>query len=1125
MNLENALGLYSRIEKDPASRSIFSRANARYILFGVNEPRENFPGTLEYNLDLGSDSLAFSYLSIGCTLFENGLFNSTTRASLEKGAEFIEFNHLHLINRNVSSNYYLLISGLAYYAAGQYSKSFIVIKEASDYQTDVSKLCSSFLKKNLHEVQDLLNQILIGEQDYLNASGVDEIVMDQRRQVVIFAKAIASLLNYLYTGNEESLAIASEILTDLMELLQLEEEPSMWWVVRLFKIITKGFGENSLWATIPPKFKNKRNKKVARKYVCNLIFGRKTILELFKAQKDALAKVLGKKGAVISLPTSSGKTQIASLAILKTLLKYPNSKILYLAPYRSLAFEVEMTFKETFEGLGYNVSQLYGTGQFTKLDKLIVSEANILIATPEKAKVILRANDDVVDQIKLIVIDEGHLLDESQRNVTNELFVEELKIHTTRNRGKIILLSAVLPNSAEIAQWICEDKTACVIGKQRLARQRLGILDFKNNSVKLEWFGEEKSYNPNFIRPIPPARKNWNIQPADKAVAVALTALRLSDNNKSLLLFTARAVSVNTYAKALKKALKLIGQAGQLHQWSSKRDWDELQLVCKEYDSDENKEIIEYASYGVLCHKGGLNKEIRASLEKLMRNGNPRIIVATMTLGQGVNLGVSTVIIADVNFYDRAKKSWESLKSSEVWNIIGRAGRAFQDIEGKILFASETQNENDLAKQYIENEPQNTYSGLLIQIRRIKRIAASCNIKFDVLLELIAENNFSDFNTWTLDKTQRNVKLEFEDVLDWIDDSLLSINLLFDGDDVNLDAHLRGTLAFIQAENFNGISQENVIDFLLARNRALKEKIVPNKYEWKSLSTSSLPLASAIKLNQVLDKIIVLTNEFIENGHTFEDRLGLLKKVEGIIHQLPSKTFQPELDDNGDLKYPEQLLDEARKAWLSGHPLKGENIKKITKLGNSYFGYKVTWVLGAIANKLKEFELEEHSAIFEELAICCELGLPDLLSSKIYLSGIRSRIASRELSETLDFFLVDQFLSLFEIRTFIIDNLENLANEVSNEITKEWLKTIERIHNDVGQARVRSFSDFTLQKEAQSSKLFVKQLQSGEIFLCSADYSDAIAVEATKELPFQNLANKANYYFVKKNNVWKFRSL
>jgi len=83
MNAEKALEIYNRIEADSYSSNLFARANARYILFGVNESRVNFPPALESNLDNGSEALAFSYLSIGCTLAEEGIFDNRTRHALD----------------------------------------------------------------------------------------------------------------------------------------------------------------------------------------------------------------------------------------------------------------------------------------------------------------------------------------------------------------------------------------------------------------------------------------------------------------------------------------------------------------------------------------------------------------------------------------------------------------------------------------------------------------------------------------------------------------------------------------------------------------------------------------------------------------------------------------------------------------------------------------------------------------------------------------------------------------------------------------------------------------------------------------------------------------------------------
>src|ERR1019366_5405158 len=122
MNAEDAINNYNRVERDGTAQNLFARANARYILLGVNEPRENFPRTLEVNLDLGSDSLAFYYLSIGCTLFENNIQTDQISGCLEKGAEFLEYKHLPESNRSQLSPYYILVCALAYYASNQYSK-------------------------------------------------------------------------------------------------------------------------------------------------------------------------------------------------------------------------------------------------------------------------------------------------------------------------------------------------------------------------------------------------------------------------------------------------------------------------------------------------------------------------------------------------------------------------------------------------------------------------------------------------------------------------------------------------------------------------------------------------------------------------------------------------------------------------------------------------------------------------------------------------------------------------------------------------------------------------------------------------------------------------------------------
>lgn len=1122
MNSEKAIELYERIESDSYSQNLFARANARYILFGVNEDKRNFPATLESNLNFGSDALAFSYLSIGCTLAESNIYDYRTKSSLEKGAEFIEYNHLPVVNRNPSSKYYLLIGALAYYSSFQYSKAFILMKEANDYETDVALLVSAFLKKEFQEVNRLLNNILLEQEAYLSLTNDNFLEKVNHPHIVIFAKSISNLMDYLYTGNQSSLDKTNEILNDLLELLLIDQEPSLWWISRLFKIIANGFHQSSLWANVVPLLP-RTEKKVIDTFISNLIFGKKAIIELFTAQRSALHLVMRNKGAVISLPTSSGKTQIAILAILKCLTETPDVKALYIAPYRSLAYEVEIALKESFDILNFEVSQLYGTGQFGKLDKMIIEEASILIATPEKAKVILRASQEITDQIKLVIIDEGHLLDESQRNVKNELFVEELKVHIRNNNGIIILLSAVLPNTEDIANWITEDENLSVTETERLARQRLGILEYKNNSVSLEWMGDEKSFNRNFIRPIPPTGRKKLIQPKNKAFAVGMTALRLSDQGKSVLVFTSRARSVNTYAAAILESMGILYPNKVFHSWADDDAWQEFKLLCSEYDCKENTTLLKYAEYGILCHYGGLNKDVRNVLERLMKGGNPRVIVATMTLGQGVNLGVSTVILADTDFYDREKKKWVPITHNEVWNIIGRAGRAFQDIEGKILFVIEDKDQRSIANDYINNPPKNVTSGLLLQIKHIKIIAKECNVEFPKLLELIAENDFTHFSAFHYTRTGRKVDNEFHEIFDWIDDTLLSLDILSHDQGQSLDDIFRTTLAYIQASNLSGITSNDVIGFLNARHSAI-EKMIPINSSKRTLATSSLPLASAIALDEAFDEIIGYGYDFLATDKALSEKIILLKKIEGIIEVFPSSTFKPKIDEKGKLLFSSEIVDEARDLWISGSNLsESSNVGKIIKLSNQYFSYTLSWVIGAIGNKCRSAEIEDLAILFEELALSCELGLPNPNAAKIYLSGIKSRIAAMEIYNSVIYFLESGFdMSIRETKDFILNNIDTLQDEIKNDITRKWLLFIHNNYNSNFIQALVPINNFTIPNHPnlKTTILYVKSQDLVTFYLASPDYTESFEISVSKEWPFNLYANKMNYFFEFVHGVW-----
>jgi hypothetical protein len=1099
--IEKALSLYGRMEDDHTTKNFIAQANARYILFGVDESIDKFP-RFRTNLNEGLDSIAYSYLSVGCYFAEYDIFDMAIEA-LNKAATVIEYNHLPEKNRTHVSPFHILIGALAYYASSQYSKAFILLKK-TQYKESIATLLYYFLSKNYAELSSQLNSILLNSR-YASDNYIK--VYD-----VLLAKALSHLLLYLQYGDDQQLEESVLILNDTVELSAIDKDPSLWWIFRLFRIIVNGFKKSSLWPNLIPlndgidvnddidyqlahrdsplfsRFVQARQ-NVVENFICNFVFKEKNpVVELFISQRQSLGKVLASTGAVVSLPTSSGKTRVAEIAILQSLLDNPFAHILYLAPFRSLAFEIEGTLNQTFTPLGYMVSHLYGGAQFSRIDSAMIDSSHILIATPEKAKAILRANDEFASRIMLIIIDEGHLLGEDKRYVTNEIFTEELRRLMKINNGKIILLSAVLPNSTEISKWITNSENQIAKSSWRPSSQRFGILEFTGKSVNLEWKGEEPSYNTSFIKSV-----------NNKKQAIAQSAVKLSSIG-SVLVYVCRANMVMGQAKEIYEHLLKLNEADI--DWGNDLDWERFELSCIE--NDPNDEILKYAQKGIMCHSNKLSTEIRICMERILRKGKAKYIISTSTLAQGVNIGVSTVIFANI-FIDN-----NPIPNRDFWNIVGRVGRAFIDTEGKILYVIDSTNtkrkvnwHRGLASKYFNHENlESAKSGLLTQIIQIKSIADSCGIDFEHLLELITENNFTQIPN---DKKQADSII---DVFDWIDDSLLALNLAYGSLDVEesnwVDEHFRESLAYIQSEN----EGDNIIQILKARSNAVK-RMAGNPKQWKSFASSGIPLMSIAKIDVLIDEISIIASTYLDSDKQIDNKINFLKSMEGVIGQLPSSHFKHD--------FTQQELDIVRTIWLKGDSLK--SVPNGGRISNDYFGFMIPWVLNAISKKYKQQENDEAATVFEEFGVMCELGVPSFWAVKIYLAGIRSRKAATELSLIFNEKLVDKSLS--EISEIIIRNKERLLGRKDcSENTLLWIEILAK-EQTVYKKSLPKITDFTFTNKAlniTSPILFCKSYDSS-YFLCSPDYKDRVEVTVNDDFPFDKVCDIPGIYFEREKNV------
>ena len=494
-SLQQIEKIAERLEQYTIYKSLQAQANARYILYGVHEEEKNFP-LFDQRLTFRTENMAYLCLEVACTYYNNG---KSATDYFNRGALLLEYNYANNQTEAKVRGFNLLVCGLSYYCANQYSKAFVTILKGS-YEGRLSQMVLSFLSRRFTELENEIKEALLT---------IDEGVEDKTPFDILMARAFSLVLNYFYYGNQQFLNEASEILEDATELALLEEETRTWWVFRLLSIVFDGFNESSLWMNLhdhplftvddngwkevmewlgmPDKDWDASAKEKLEQYIHSQTFKKIPITELFVSQRKSLEQVLKGESSVVSMPTSSGKTRIAEIVILQSLLRDTTSKVLYIAPFRSLAFEVEDTLSGTFNPIGFYVTHLYGGAQITALDRSEMENARVIIATPEKAKAILRINDEELSSIKLVVMDEGHLIGSRPREITNEMFTEELRRTVKMNGGKFLLLSAVLPNAGDISQWLSGKTDNVVQDTWRPSSQRLGLMCYKGNRIDIEW--------------------------------------------------------------------------------------------------------------------------------------------------------------------------------------------------------------------------------------------------------------------------------------------------------------------------------------------------------------------------------------------------------------------------------------------------------------------------------------------------------------------------------------------------------------------------------------------------------------------------------------------------------------
>jgi helicase len=171
------------------------------------------------------------------------------------------------------------------------------------------------------------------------------------------------------------------------------------------------------------------------------------IEKLYPPQEKALPFVIKGENLVLSIPTASGKSLIAYIGIVNKLVN-EGGKALYIVPLKALAKEKYEELK-LFEELGLKIG--ISTGDLDDSDPRLF-RYDIIICTSEKADSLLRHGINWVDKVRVLVIDEIHLINDPDRGPTLEIIISRFK--SLNPKTQIIALSATIKNADDLSKWL-----------------------------------------------------------------------------------------------------------------------------------------------------------------------------------------------------------------------------------------------------------------------------------------------------------------------------------------------------------------------------------------------------------------------------------------------------------------------------------------------------------------------------------------------------------------------------------------------------------------------------------------------------------------------------------------------
>lgn len=417
-------------------------------------------------------------------------------------------------------------------------------------------------------------------------------------------------------------------------------------------------------------------------------------IELWPAQRRLCeAGLLAGRSAVIQMPTSAGKTKATELIIRAAFLSRRTSLAVIVAPFRALCHDIRGDLGKAFVGEDISLDEVSESYRFDLELEAILAQNSVLIVTPEKLLFMLRQAPELAARIGLVIYDEGHQFDGLARGPTYELLLATLRM-TLAPEAQVLLISAVIGNSADVAAWLIRDGEAVVGGDGLLPTTKsIAFASWEAQRGQLKYVqpedpDEDEFFVPRVIAPLPlarlgrerlnrvfPARGDGESQ--DIGLFLGLHLVR----NGSVALFCGQKASVT---KLCRRAVDIFARSIELEPPVTSAREDQVAKLARLIGLHLGEKAVstEAAKLGFFGHHANTPHGIKLAIEHAMKEGHANFVICTSTLAQGVNFPLRYLIVTTT------QQGRERIMVRDFHNLMGRAGRAGMHTEGSVIFSS-----------------------------------------------------------------------------------------------------------------------------------------------------------------------------------------------------------------------------------------------------------------------------------------------------------------------------------------------------------------------------------------------------------------------------------------------------